>query len=161
MSTTEARAKLDAEREVVQSEIAIDSIQKAMDLSETAYTKSVPDQILYARAKIINPENERVVATQLMEQLVTTNLLSSLKAMFGGNVTEGERLIALATQGLESKSVGARNASFAELLENANKRNTYLSSLIQRINSREFMQYEDFVAPESTELTAGQETGVI
>lgn len=161
MSTTEARAKLDAEREVVQSEIAIDSIQKAMDLSETAYTKSVADQILYAKAKITNPENERVVATQLMEQLVTTNLLSSLKAMFGGNVTEGERLIALATQGLESKSVAARNASFAELLENANKRNTYLSSLIQRINSREFMQYEDFVAPESTELTAGQETGVI
>lgn len=81
--------------------------------------------------------------------------------MFGGNVTEGERAIALATQGLESKSVEARDASFAELLGTANRRNTYLTSLIERINSREFMQYEDFVAPESTELTAGQETGVI
>jgi hypothetical protein len=161
MSTTEARAKLDAEREVLQSEIAIDAINKAIALSETAYTKSIPDQILYAQAKIINPDNERVVATQLMEQLVTTNLLSSLKSMFGGNVTEGERLIALATQGLESKSVEARDESFKELLGNANRRNTYLTSLIERINSREFMQYEDFVAPESTELTAGQETGVI
>jgi hypothetical protein len=161
MSTTEARAKLDAEREVLQSEIAIDAINKAIALSETAYTKSIPDQILYAQAKIINPDNERVVATQLMEQLVTTNLLSSLKSMFGGNVTEGERLIALATQGLESKSVEARDESFKELLGYANRRNTYLTSLIERINSREFMQYEDFVAPESTELTAGQETGVI
>ena len=161
MSTTEARAKLDAEREVLQSQIALDAITKAIALSETAYTKSIPDQILYAQAKIINPENERVVATQLMEQLVTTNLLSSLKSMFGGNVTEGERAIALATQGLESKSVEARDASFAELLGTANRRNTYLTSLIERINSREFMQYEDFVAPESTELTAGQETGVI
>ena len=161
MSTTEARAKFDAEREVLESEIAIDAINKAIELSETAYTKSVPDQILYEKAKITNPENERVVATQLMEQLVTTNLLSSLRSMFGGNVTEGERAIALATQGLESKSVAARDASFAELLGTATRRNTYLSGLIQRINSREFMQYEDFVAPESTELTAGQETGVI
>lgn len=161
MSTTEARAKLDAEREVLQSQIAIDAITKAIALSETAYTKSIPDQILYAQAKIRTPDNERVVATQLMEQLVTTNLLSSLKSMFGGNVTEGERAIALATQGLDSKSVAARDASFAELLGTANRRNTYLTSLIERINSREFMQYEDFVAPESTELTAGQETGVI
>jgi hypothetical protein len=161
MSTTEARAKLDAEREVLQSQIAIDAITKAIALSETAYTKSIPDQILYAQAKIRTPDNERVVATQLMEQLVTTNLLSSLKSMFGGNVTEGERAIALATQGLDSKSVAARDASFEELLGTANRRNTYLTSLIERINSREFMQYEDFVAPESTELTAGQETGVI
>jgi hypothetical protein len=96
-----------------------------------------------------------------MEQSMTTNVLSSLRAMFGGNVTEGERAIALATQGLNEESPEARTAIFQVLLDIANKRNTYLTSLLQRINTREFMQYDDFVAPESTELTAGQETGVI
>jgi tetratricopeptide (TPR) repeat protein len=161
MSTTEARAKLDAEREVLQSEIAIDAIKKAIELSPIAYTKSVGDQISLRRARLTDPSNERVVATSLMEQSMTTNVLSSLRAMFGGNVTEGERAIALATQGLNEESPEARTAIFQVLLDIANKRNTYLTSLLQRINTREFMQYDDFVAPESTELTAGQETGVI
>ena len=161
MSATEARAKIEAESQVTSSEIAIESLQKAIALSSIAYTKSVADTAAYALAKVRTPDSERVVATRQMEQLMTTNVLNSLKLMFGGNPTEGERAIAMATQGLDAISVEERNSILGTLLSIAQSRLTSAISRLERINAGQYMQYDEVPTAESIELTAGQEAGAI
>jgi hypothetical protein len=78
-----------------------------------------------------------------MEQLITTNVLNQLKLMFGGNPTEGERAIALATQGLEALSVNERNSILGSLLQITKTRRDALQERAEAIRSGRYTQYEE------------------
>jgi hypothetical protein len=147
MSTTELRMLEEAEMGVLQSDLAIDALIKAIDLSSQAYTKSLADRSARTFNELQDPSNERVVATRQMEQLISTNVLQSLKMMFGGNPTEGERAAALATQGLESISVDERNAILNTLLAIAEQRRNFLSDRVGGIKSGQMRVYDDTPVP--------------
>lgn len=141
MSPTEMRMLQDAETSMLSADIAIDALNKAIELSPNAYTKSVADSAARAYTERTSSSNPKVVATRQLEQLVTTNVLNSLKLMFGGNPTEGERAIALATQGLDAISVDERNNILSTLLSMAERRRKELADRIQKIESGEYIRY--------------------
>jgi hypothetical protein len=114
-----------------------------LSLSPKAYTGSRQDRIARAWAEETSPDSPKVVATREMEQLITTNVLNSLKLMFGGNPTEGERAIAMATQGLEALSVAERNSIFTTLIEITDARRAALQDRAEAIRSGRYTQYEE------------------
>ena len=143
MTATETRQMQEAESGVTSSDIAIEALTRAIELSPTAYTKARTDRFARAWAEETDPDSPKVVATREMEQLITTNVLNSLKVMFGGNPTEGERAIALATQGIEAVSTDERGRILESLLGIAQKRRNELADRVERIQSGEYTQYEE------------------
>lgn len=87
---------------------AMDLMDEAQGLVDKAFTKSTADQAEYQRLKKTDPKNERVVATEQLEQILTTSALQGLRAAFGGSPTEGERNVQLLTQGLSASSSASR-----------------------------------------------------
>jgi hypothetical protein len=57
------------------------------------------------------------IATTNMDNIVTTNALSSMKSIFGGNPTEGERKILLDIQGSSNQPASVRKEIFKRALE--------------------------------------------
>lgn len=90
------------------TESAIELMTEAATLADKAFTKSTADQAEYKRLKTTNPNDPRVVATEQLEQILTTSGLAGLRASFGGNPTEGERQVQLLTQGLGASSSASR-----------------------------------------------------
>jgi hypothetical protein len=148
MTAGETRLMSEAESSLTSADIAISALNKALELSSDAYTASRQDRLARAWAEETSPESPKVVATRTFEQLMTTNVLNSLKLMFGGNPTEGERAIALATQGLEALSTTERDNILTELLEITTTRR---DALLDRIESLRAGTY--------TEYTQGDENG--
>jgi hypothetical protein len=143
MTATEVRELTESESGVTAADIAIEALNTAIELSPNAYTKSRTDRIARAFTEETNEDSPKVVATRRMEQLVMTNVLNSLKLMFGGNPTEGERAIALATQGLEAISIEERGEILGTLLGIAETRRNELADRAERIRSGEYTQYEE------------------
>jgi hypothetical protein len=143
MTATEVRELTESESGVTAADIAIEALNTAIELSPNAYTKSRTDRIARAFAEETNEDSPKVVATRRMEQLVMTNVLNSLKLMFGGNPTEGERAIALATQGLEAISTEERGEILGTLLGIAETRRNELADRAERIRSGEYTQDQE------------------
>jgi hypothetical protein len=147
MSTTELRMLEEAEQQLLQGNIAIEALTKAKQYSEQAFTKYAADVVAKNYARLTNPDDERLVATDLMEQLIKINALQSLKMMFGGNPTEGERAELMATQGLNAESVVVRDGQIDELMNMALERRDFLIDRINRIKSKEMRAYDDTPVP--------------
>ena len=103
------------------SESAITLMDEALTYVDKAFTKSTADQAQYRRLKVSNPEDPRVVATEQLEQILTTSGLAGLRAAFGGSPTEGERLVQLLTQGLGATSPASRRSIINRVKANLEK----------------------------------------
>jgi hypothetical protein len=141
MTAGEMRMMSDAEKEITAGDIAISTLNQAIDLSEDAYTASIADQAARAWAERTDPQAPKVVATRVMEQLVKLNVLNNLKLMFGGNPTEGERAIAFATAGLEAISITERNKNLKLALDMATMRMDALQDKVSALKSGEYAEY--------------------
>lgn len=107
---TPAEIKLadDAEQSLASTNRALSMMNQALTYVNKAFTGSLGDKAQYHGLSVATPSNARVVATEQLEQILTKSGLEGLRAAFGGNPTEGERAIALLTQGLNATSVASR-----------------------------------------------------
>ena len=96
-------------------------MDEALTYIDKAFTKSTADQAQYRRLKVSNPNDPRVVATEQLEQILTTSGLAGLRASFGGNPTEGERQVQLLTQGLGATSPTSRRSIINRVKANLEK----------------------------------------
>ena len=99
LSASDKKAILEADDAVASAETAISNLTQAKVLSAKAYegpTAGVRGQITGYFG------NEAGQSTQELDNLVTTNALGQLKAIFGAAPTEGERKILLEIQGSSS-----------------------------------------------------------
>lgn len=112
MSAIERKAILEADDTAQSSESAIGTLDKALDLNESAYSGFAPE----TRASIgAFFGMEGAEDTIELQNVVTQQALEQMKAIFGGNPTEGERQILLQLQG----SVGQPTAVRKRVFENA------------------------------------------
>lgn len=129
LSATDKKAILEADEGVAAAQNAIDALSKAKELSKTAYggvgsgTRSVlganlPDYLI----PDVVAAPEKSTTTQELDNLVGTNALSQLKAIFGGNPTEGERAIMIELQGSSSKSDAVRQKIYDRAIVMAKRR---------------------------------------
>lgn len=96
LSATDKKAIMEADEGVLAARGAIESLARAKELSKKAYEGFGASTRGYGMSLI---GNEGGLATNELDNEVKTNALQSLKNIFGGSPTEGERAILLEIQG--------------------------------------------------------------
>jgi spore germination cell wall hydrolase CwlJ-like protein len=105
LSATDKKAILEADQAVSVNESTIDSLRQAKELSRKAYAGPLAS----LRGTVTGlAGSEAGQATTEYDNLVTTTSLNQLKALFGGNPTEGERKALLDIQGSSSQPDAVR-----------------------------------------------------
>jgi hypothetical protein len=154
LTATDKKAILEADDRVAQSEVAIDLLTKAKDISKQAYGGvgagarsaagvNLPDWMV--PDKLASPEKS--LATQDLQNLTTQQALESLKAIFGGNPTEGERAILLDIQGSVNKPDEIRQKIYDRGLELARRRLDVHSRRAAELRGGEFYKPKEEAPP--------------
>ncbi len=113
-----------ADDAIVSNRSAIDSLNRAKQLSKQAFAGPGAGVRGYAASFLGDTSDigKAGIATENLTNEVMTNSLGQLKAIFGGNPTEGERKILLDLQGSASKPDSVRQAIFDRASALAQKR---------------------------------------
>lgn len=119
LSATDRKAIQEADEGVLSAQTAIEALNQAKTLSKQAYEGPTAG----TRSAITSlVGSEAGVATEDLNNVVTTNALGQLKAIFGGNPTEGERAILLKIQGSVNQPDVVRQKIFDRGIALAQKR---------------------------------------
>lgn len=119
LTATDRTAILEADELVSSNRSLIDQLKKAKEVSPKAYGNAVGN---YASSVGAVLGDEASKATVDLNNIVAGNALSSLKTIFGGNPTEGERKILLDLQGSGSQPDEIRQKIYDRAIEAAQKR---------------------------------------
>lgn len=124
LTATDKKAILEADEMVQSTQGAISNLQKAKELSTKAFAGPLADKRGYAASFLgeSSDTGKAGIATTDLNNLVTTNALAQLKAIFGGNPTEGERGILLSIQGSANQPDAVRQKIYDRAIELASKR---------------------------------------
>jgi hypothetical protein len=95
---------------------------EALRLNPYTYDSSIADTLARFSAEGFSPDSEKVINTRDLENILTQQLLSSLRATFGAAPTEGERKVLEELQGIESKSKKERERILTRALSLADSR---------------------------------------
>lgn len=124
LTATDKKAILEADEMVLSNQAAIDSLNRAKSLSKDAFAGPLAGKIGYA-ASFLGESSDLGKSgskTLQLENEITSNSLSQLKAIFGGAPTEGERKILLDIQGSASKPDNVRQEIYNRAIALAEKR---------------------------------------
>lgn len=115
-------------------------LRTAKEKSKLAFGNTLAERGQYQAMRQMKgmARDPRVSATEQLEQILTKSALEGLKASFGGNPTEGERAVALATQGLKASTPQSREAQIDELINLTTEQNKRLKAKVRDIQTGKF-----------------------
>ena len=119
LTATDKKAILEADDHVMTAKSAIDALNKAKELSPKAMGFKGAGNIAAVGSVLGNQTSRDTVE---LDNVVTSNALTQLKSIFGGNPTEGERKILLDLQGSASKSPEVREEIYRRAQTAAERR---------------------------------------
>lgn len=122
LSPTAQKELFEAEDTINSSKATIDMLNKALKLNKTAYSGIGAKTAATAISNIPLVDKTRADATVQLDNLMTGQALESLKAVFGGMPTEGERKILLDIQASADKTPVQRAGIIKSGIEMANRR---------------------------------------
>lgn len=135
LTATDKKAILEAEEGVESARNSIRYLDEALKLSPKAYTGPTAGARGYVTSLFGSEEGK---ATEDLNNVVTTNALSSLKPIFGGNPTEGERKILLDIQGSANKSQAVRDEIFSRAKAAADRRLAFNQKRVDEMRNGTF-----------------------
>jgi hypothetical protein len=113
----------------------IGSLDKAIELNKTAYSGPGAQTGGYVTSLF---GAEGGIATEELQNVVTSQVLENLKATFGASPTEGERQILLDVQGSVNKAPEVRKRIFERAKSAAQRRMEFNKSKAEGIRSGEY-----------------------
>lgn len=119
MNATIMKELFEADETVQAGQAVISGLDRALELNNQAYDGPFADQRSYA-ASLLGDQGG--IATQELKNVVTAQALESLKAVFGGMPTEGERKILLEIQGSVDQPKPVREAIYRRARAAAERR---------------------------------------
>jgi hypothetical protein len=119
LTATDKKAILEADEGVLAAKTAIEALNKAKQLSPEAMGNPIARRLAPIGAFLGNETSEKTVE---LDNVVTSNALSQLKAIFGGAPTEGERKILLDIQGSSGMPDVVRQKVFDRAIQMAEAR---------------------------------------
>lgn len=119
MNATIQKEIFEADESVQAGEAVLGGLTRALELNGVAYDGPFADQRSAASALF---GDQGGIATQELKNVVTAQALESLKAVFGGMPTEGERKILLEIQGSVDQSKPVREAIYKRAMVAAERR---------------------------------------
>lgn len=119
LTATDKKAIFEADEMVQASQAAIPLLQKALELNDQAYSGFAAG----TRGALTGAfGNESGQATQELDNVVTTQALGQMKAIFGGNPTEGERAILLDVAGSSNLPPEVRKGIYERAMQAVQRR---------------------------------------
>jgi len=118
----------------------IDDLATILKNNDLIYTQSYGDQAAQLSNRIFNPDNPRYVMTRFVNNTLSENAISILKATFGGNISDGERLALVALQGVGAKSADERAEIVGRNLKFFKTKLAEAKDKIKSIKNRTFAQ---------------------
>jgi hypothetical protein len=119
LTATDKKAILEADEASSRGQGVLENLDKAIELSKKAYTGPTAGLRGYG-ASLFGIKGG--AETEELSNVITSNSLSELKSIFGGNPTEGERKILLDIQGSVNKAPEVREKIFARAKQMAQRR---------------------------------------
>lgn len=119
MNSTIQKEIFETDEGIQAGQSVVNSLNTALELNKTAIDGPWADQRSYVGALAGNAEGK---ATQDLKNVVTSQALDSLKAVFGGMPTEGERKILLEIQGSVDQPRDIREKIYKRAQAAANRR---------------------------------------
>lgn len=140
LTATDKKAIFEADEGVLAAKTAIGSLDRAVKLSEKALSGPGASKLGYAASFLGESSDigKRGIATTQLDNEVTSNALSQLKAIFGGAPTEGERKILLDIQGASSQPHEVRKEIFARARGAAEARLRFNEQRAQELRGGQF-----------------------
>lgn len=121
LSPSEFKELVETEDKLAASESVISSLNDAIAINSKAY--SGPAALGRAKARSLLPgDTSEADATVTLNNIISEQALSSLKTVFGGNPTEGERAILLEMQASVEKTPAQREAIMRRAIAAAKRR---------------------------------------
>jgi hypothetical protein len=136
LSPTAQKEVFEADDTIQASQSAIQALQQAQALNDQAM--GFAGAGLVAKAGTLLPEGMRpktVDATNELDNLVTNSAVPQLKAIFGGNPTEGERKVLLEIAGSSSANPSVRKGIFERAIAMAQRRMQFNAQKAQSLRS--------------------------
>lgn len=121
LSATAQKELFEADDAVQNGMGAVSSLQKAMELNNKAYSGVGASARATLRSNLPG-SSEGADATIAMENIIKDQALTSMKSIFGGNPTEGERAILLDLQASASKTPKQREEILGRAMQAAQRR---------------------------------------
>lgn len=161
LTATDKKAILEADEKVQAGKQTIDNLNKAKVLSKQAFSGPVAGKLGYAASFLgeSSDTGKAGIATQDLENLVTSNALQQLKTIFGGNPTEGERGILLDIQGSVGKPDAVRQKIFDRAIEAAKKRLTFEQQRADELRGGSFYKTTGGASKNSPQQASAQGNG--
>lgn len=118
LSASDKKAILEADEMVLANQTALKSLAQAKEASGKAWGFKGSG----TAASVLAPFNQSAQDTVDLDNIVVGQALNSLKSVFGGNPTEGERAIMLQLQGSSSLPDAERQKIYDRAIDMAQKR---------------------------------------
>jgi len=149
MTATEINLRTETENNLASTEQSLKDIAEAYRLNPNSYAGGLTDRGLLALQETAGSDDPIVVNTREINNLLGSQALASLKAIFGGSPTEGEKNILLELQGIGAKSKTERGEIMLRLYEVLQDRKARMTVRLNDIISGGYKTYEPL--PEITD----------
>jgi hypothetical protein len=143
MTSTEINLRTETESGLDSVNQAMQDLEVAYQLNPNSYAGGLADKGVRALQETAGSDDPIVVNTRQIENLLGQQALGTLKTIFGGNPTEGERAILLELQGIGAKSRDERKLIMERLFEVLEDRKARLATRLDDIISGKYKTYEE------------------
>ncbi len=152
LTATDKKAILEADEGVLSANTAIDALKKAKDLSPKAMGFKGASAIASVGSVLGNKQSQDTVE---LDNLITSNALTQLKSIFGGNPTEGERKIMLDIQGSSSLPDAVRQKIFDRAIGLAQNRLRFNEQRSSELRGGQFYKPQGSMSRAPVQQTQG------
>lgn len=144
-SNIDDKSILDADKAVQAGSIVKRDLTRAIELNKTSYSGPFAKERGYISSQF---GGDRGVDTEELTNVVTGQALEKLRAVFGGNPTEGERRILLDVQGAASQAPAVRERIYRRAIAAADARTEFNQ------RNAEAMRRGTYLQPSPTQTAA-------
>jgi hypothetical protein len=135
LTNKEIDLKAETDADILSQGAAINLLEEALTLNENSYTNSLADTLAKGVASMTSPDSEKYMNTEKLMNVLSKGALMTLKATFGGNISDGERAANLDLQGTSSKSLEARRDIIQQALDTMRQLQNETEAKLQTISS--------------------------
>jgi hypothetical protein len=143
LSNTDVKIREETVKTLDSATLVISNLEEALTYNDDALTNSFFDTVRKATEGIISTDSTAYKATQNLEQILAKNAISSLKALFGGQLSDGERQASLDLEGLSSASKDVRRDIIQRALDTMRIVENKLNNKVRKISSGKYSQIEE------------------
>ena len=152
LTATDKKAILEADEGVMAATSAIDALKKAKELSPKAMGFKGAGNIASVGSVFGNQASRDTVE---LDNIVSSNALTQLKSIFGGNPTEGERKIMLDIQGSSGLPDAVRQKIYDRGIQMAERRLEFNKRRVDEMRGGQFYKPQGSMSRAPVQQTQG------